>query len=449
MSKIALILRREYLTRVRKKSFIIMTIIGPLLFAAMLFVPAWLSSIEDKDEKNIAVIDYTGLYSDKIQDSDLLKFDYLNQDNEAELRNEFRSSGYYAFLIIEADLLDRPDGIRLFSDGQITMDVRDHITRNLREYLRGEKLRRFEVEGLDTIIAEINKVGINLTTIKLGQDGTEKQSSTEVAMIVSIIFAFLSYMFVFIYGTQVLRGVMEEKTSRIVEVIISSVKPFQLMLGKIVGIALVALTQFLLWVGLTILLLFLVKTIAFPDSPMPDRMDNIEAVVQGDVGMQEPAKASVGGFDFGKVMEMINSMNPVQTLFLFLFYFIGGYLLYAALFAAIGSAIDNETDSQQFMLPITIPIIIALYVAMAAFRNPHSDLVFWFSMIPFTSPIVMMARVPFDVPVWQIAVSMTLLVFGFLFATWFAARIYRTGILMYGKKVNYKEMWKWFRYSGD
>jgi len=249
-------------------------------------------------------------------------------------------------------------------------------------------------------------------------------------------------MFVFIYGAQVMRGVMEEKTSRIIEVIVSSVKPFQLMMGKIIGIALVALTQFLLWIVLTALILFGVKAVFVPDIPI-NKMEQLE--MAGAENMQVQA---AGDFDFGKIMEMINSMEPVKLLLMFVFYFIGGYLIYAALFAAVGAAIDNETDSQQFMLPITIPIIFALYVAMAVFRNPNSDMAFWFSMIPLTSPVVMMARAPFDVPGWQIALSMFLLVAGFVFTTWFAARIYRVGILMYGKKVSYKELWKWFLYAG-
>ncbi|TCO10486.1 ABC transporter permease [Natronoflexus pectinivorans] len=446
MNKTILILQREYLTRVRKKSFIIMTILGPLLFAAMFVIPGWIASIEDRDERQIAIIDYTGLYEGRIDDTERLKFEYLPVNKESELRSNFSTSGYYAFLLIEDDLLKKSDAIRLFSDGQITMDVRDHITRNLREFLRNEKLRTYEMDGLHEIIAEVNDVRVNISTLKLGEDGTEKHTSTEIAMIVSIFFAFLTYLFVFIYGTQVLRGVMEEKSNRIVEVIISSVKPFQLMLGKIGGIALVALTQFLLWVALTAIILFGVKALFFSDSPMPSRMDGIEMT-----STEHPVGAEMenieSAFAFDQIMESINTINPVNTLLLFLFYFIGGYLLYAALFAAIGAAIDNETDSQQFMLPITIPIIIALWVAMAGFRNPHSDLVFWFSMIPLTSPIVMMSRVPFDVPGWEIALSMVLLVAGFLFATWFAARIYRTGILMYGKKVDYKELWKWFKYS--
>jgi ABC-2 type transport system permease protein len=342
--------------------------------------------------------------------------------------------------------LEHPNAIRLLSDAQITMDVKDYIRNSFKDYLRNEKLKSFKVDHLDDILSEVNSVGIELTTVKLGTDGDEKESSTEVVMIVSILFAFLTYMFVFVYGTQVLRGVMEEKSNRIVEVIISSIKPFQLMMGKILGIALVALTQFFLWVLLTVIILLGVKTVMFSDSQMPTRMDGMETMVAGsDVAAQG---FSANTFDFNKIKEIINSMNPFQTLFFFLLYFIGGYLLYAALFAAVGAAIDNETDSQQFIFPITIPIIIALYVAMAAFRNPHSDLVFWFSMIPLTSPVVMMARIPFEVPLWQILLSLTLLAGGFVFATWFAARIYRTGILMYGKKVDYKELWKWFRQAG-
>ena len=445
MNKISLILQREYLSRVRKKSFIIMTLIGPILFAAMMVIPTWISSLEDSVERNIAILDHSGLYIDHIKDTDLLKFEYLEPESEENLRSNFSSSSYYAYLVISGNLLENPDALRLYSDGQITMDVRNHITNGLRDYLRSQKLNSFEMEGLDEIIQAIHEVNINLTTIKLGEDGSEKESSTEMAMVVSLIFAFLTYMFVFIYGTQVLRGVMEEKTSRIVEVIISSVKPFQLMLGKIVGIAMVALTQVLLWILLTVLIVTGAKAIFFPDTGVPSRMDDIEMTMEGN--SSEVQAAQTDGFNFDKVMDMVKSMNPVATLLLFLLYFLGGYLLYAALFAAVGAAIDNETDSQQFIFPITIPIIIGLYVAMAAFRNPHSDLVVWFSMIPLTSPIVMMARIPFDVPVWQIAVSLKLLIAGFLFTTWFAARIYRTGILMYGKKVSYKELWKWFRYS--
>jgi len=446
MNKITLVLQREYLTRVKKKSFIIMTILGPVLFAAMFVVPAWLTSMEDDEAKTVAVIDQSGLYQGLLKNAGRISYEYLPAEEEPELRRNFSESGYYAYVVISDNLLEHPNAIRLLSDAQITMDVKDYIRNSFKDYLRNEKLKSFKVDNLEEILSEVNSVGIELTTVKLGTNGDEKESSTEVVMIVSILFAFLTYMFVFVYGTQVLRGVMEEKSNRIVEVIISSIKPFQLMMGKILGIALVALTQFLLWVLLTVVILLGVKTVMFPDSQMPTRMDGMETMVT-DNGVAAQG-LSDNTFDFNKIKDIINSMNPFQTLFFFVLYFIGGYLLYAALFAAVGAAIDNETDSQQFVFPITIPIIIALYVAMAAFRNPHSDLVFWFSMIPLTSPVVMMARIPFEVPLWQILLSLTLLVGGFVFATWFAARIYRTGILMYGKKVDYKELWKWFRQAG-
>lgn len=447
MSKIPLILRREYLTRVKKKSFIIMTILGPLFFAAMVIIPGWVASMSDSDEKTVAVIDHSGLYIDKINDTEIIKFEYIDPASEDNLRNDFAGSGYYAFLIISDNLLVNSNAIHLYSDVGITIDVRDQIINSLRGYLRSEKLGSYEMDGLDQIIDDINKVNINLTTIKLGDDGSENESSTEMAMIVSLVFALLTYMFVFIYGAQVMQGVMEEKTNRIIEVIVSSVKPFELMMGKIIGIALVALTQVTLWIVLTGIILSGVKMAFSSESDLASRMTGIE-MATGNADATEAIAEQSNSFNYDKVMSNMESMNPVGTLILFLLYFLGGYMLYASLYAAIGAAVDNNTDTQQFMLPVTIPIILALYVAMAAFRNPHSDMVFWFSMIPFTSPIVMMARVPFDVPLWEIVLSLALLVAGFTFTTWFAGRVYRVGILIYGKKVTYKELWKWFRYSG-
>jgi ABC-2 type transport system permease protein len=450
MSKISLIIEREYLSRIRKKSFIVMSILGPILFAALMVVPAWLASMEDDEVKTIAVIDHTNLYSGQIEDTELLKFEFLQENAEETVRNEFKESGYYAYLVIQDNLLEQPDAIKLYSDSQITMDAKGYVQRSLREHLKSQKLQSYEVDGLENIVSDLNQIDINISTVKIGDDGSEKQSSAELTMFVSMAFAFLSYMFIFIYGTQVMRGVMEEKTSRIVEVIISSVKPFQLMMGKILGIAMVALTQILLWAVLTILIVTGVKAAFFPDSEMPTRAQTQIEMMQGQNPEAAEQMASMEeGFNFNSILEMVNSLEPLKTLLLFIFYFFGGYLLYSALFAAIGGAIDHESDQQQFMLPITIPIIISLYVAMMTFRNPGSDVAFWFSMIPFTSPIVMMARIPFDVPLWQLMLSMALLVGGFLFTTWFAGKIYRVGILMYGKKVDYKELWKWFRYSGD
>lgn len=447
--KIGLILEREYLTRVKKKSFIVMTILGPVLFAALMVIPAWLSTMEDDETKTIAVIDNSGQYKDEIADTELLKFEFIDNEKEPELRQNLDRSPYYAFLVIRDNLLENPDAISLYSESQVTIDVKTHIQNSLREHLKDRKLSTFDINGLQNIIAELNDIDVDISTVKLGQDGTETQSSTELTMVISIVFALLTYMFIFIYGAQVMKGVMEEKTSRIVEVIISSVRPFQLMMGKIIGIAMVALTQIVLWVVLTLLIVSGVKVAFFPDSDMPTRTEAQMEMMQNNEESKEQAAALDESFDFGNMMEMVKSLEPMKTLLLFIFFFFGGYLLYSALFAAVGSAIDNESDSQQFMLPITIPIIISLYVAMLTFRNPGSDIAFWFSMIPFTSPIVMMARIPFDVPLWELLLSMGLLVGGFIFTTWFAGRIYRTGILMYGKKVDYKELWKWFRFSGE
>ena len=443
MSKIPLIIKREYLTRVKKKTFLVMTLLMPVLMVGIMLIPAWLMSMKDDKEKKLAVIDYTGLYNDKIQSTDILKFDFMSKDKEAELRSNFKALDYYAFLIIDGDLQINPNAIKLYSDAQITVDVKSHVTNSLKQYLKDEKLKSFEIEGLDEAMTEINKIDVNVSTVKISDDGTEKQSSSEFAMIISMVLALVLFFVVMMYGSQVFTGVMEEKTSRIVEVLISSVKPFELMMGKIVGIALVALTQFFLWIILTVAITSVAGALLSSNTDISALTSQLDA----NSVQQIEEMASSPGFQFDNIMEIVNSFNPVKTLLLFFFFFIGGYLLYASLYAAVGSAVDNETDAQQFMMPITIPIMIAFYIAYMTFNNPSSSIVFWGSMIPFSSPIVMMARIPYGVPVWEIALSMALLVAGFIFTTWFAARIYRTGILMYGKKVDYKELWKWFKYS--
>lgn len=447
MSKISLIIQREYITRVKKKSFIVMTIIGPILFAAMMVLPGWFASMEDTESKNIAVIDQTGKYNKRIKDTEYLKFSWLNQQDAETIAQDYQDKGYTAYLVIEDDLLQKPDAAKIYSESQITIDVKDHIARNLEKYLENEKLNSYQIDGLDAIIKDIHSVDIKLKTIKLSEDGSEKESSTELVMIAAIIFAMMIYMFVLIYGMQVMRGIMEEKVSRIVEVIVSSVKPFQLMMGKIIGIALVALTQFMLWVILTVSIVSVLHAVFASDASTFTANNQVEML--GATGGQ-PTDAQVSEFaaGFNNIIDKVLSLDLIGSLVLFVFYFLGGYLLYASLFAAIGAALDNEADSQQFVMPVMMPLILSIYVAMAAFRNPTGDIAVWFSMIPFTSPVVMMARIPFQPPIWQIIVSMLLLIGTFILTTWFAGRIYRTGILMYGKKVSYKELWKWFKYSG-
>ncbi len=446
MSKISLIIQREYLTRVKKKSFIVMTIIGPLLFAAMMVVPGWIATMEDTGEKTIAVVDHTGKYTDRIKDTEYLNFSWLKGEEADEVASDYKVSGYDAYIIIEADLLKQPDAVKIYSESQVTIDVKEHISRSLEKYLEKEKLASYRIDGLDAIISEINNVRVRVKTIKLSEDGSEKESSTELVMIAAIIFAMMVYMFVLIYGMQVMRGVMEEKVNRIVEVIISSVKPFQLMMGKIIGIALVAITQFLLWVVLTGTIIGVMHSVF--TSGGANVNTNVEMLQS--MGTQQLDSGDMSEFaeGFTNIVDNVLSLDLIGSLFLLVIFFLGGYLLYASLFAALGAALDNEADSQQFIMPVMMPLIISIYVAMASLRNPAGDLAFWFSMIPFTSPVVMMARIPFQPPIWQIALSITILIVSFIVTTWFAGRVYRTGILMYGKKVSYKELWKWFRYAG-
>ena len=445
MNKIKLIISREYLTRVKKKSFIVMTILGPILFAAMMIVPAWLASMEDTDIKNIAVIDSSGIFINKITDTDYIKFKYLNNTSIDEVKQTFSESDYYAVLQIFPSITYEPSAVHLFSNKQPSFSVKSHIANSMEKELKNKKLRS---HGIDENVLKSIKSDVSIRTIQWTDDGEEKESSTEIAMALGYASGFLIYFFIFLFGAQVMRGVIEEKTNRIVEIIVSSVRPFQLMMGKIIGIALVGLTQFLLWIILTFVIITGVKTVFFPELGTKNAQ---EVVVQDLFEQQNIPQAETmqpQNIDkFSSILNAAKSINYGVMFGSFIFYFLGGYLLYGSLFAAIGSAVDNETDTQQFMLPITIPLILGIFVMMNVVQNPESPIAFWFSIIPFTSPIVMMVRIPFGVPYWEMALSMGLLVLTFIGSTWFAGKIYRTGILMYGKKVNYKELWKWLRYK--
>ncbi|UCG26623.1 MAG: ABC transporter permease [Bacteroidales bacterium] len=447
MSKISIIIKREYLARVRKRSFIIMTLIAPLLLAAMFVVPVWIMTQEDTDLKKIAVIEEgTQIFNGIIPNTQYLKFEYLQNTSLDEIKNNFTDLGYYGILFISPKITYIPNAVQLISTKQPPLETTMHITNALEKEIERLKLETYNIKDLDQILKEID-TQIKLQTIKITEDGTEKETSTGIAMGIAYISGLLIYMLTFIFGAQVMRGVIEEKTSRIVEVIISSVKPFQLMMGKIIGIALVGLTQFFCWVIITFAILSVAQSILVPDmesipqSPVPENIMSSSPVAN-----TQPAEIQ----ELSEVQQIFNnlgSQNWAVIIGSFIFFFLGGYLLYASLFAAIGSAVDNETDTQQFMMPITIPLLLALFVAMGAFQNPESSVAFWFSLIPLTSPVVMMARIPFGVPGWQIGISILLLILTFLGTTWMAAKIYRTGILLYGKKPTYKEMWKWLRYK--
>ncbi len=443
MSKIPLIIEREFLTRVRKKSFIITTLITPILFAALMIVPALIASMEDTTQRTIAVIDESGLFSNRIPETENLKFVYLEGVKVSDMQSTFRDAGYYAVLFIGHVVAQSPDGVILFSDVQPPIDVTQHIASSLKNELETQKLRSYNIENLEEILASID-TPVRVRTIKWTNEGEAKEGSTELAMGMAYILSFMIYMLIFLFGTQVMRGVVEEKTNRIVEVIISSVRPFELMMGKILGIASVGLVQISLWILLTIGLVTGAKTLFVQSQLEPTQPAITNLMDQTGANQMVVPPPAVDGFA-SEIMVALSNMNLVFILGWFIFYFLGGYLLYAAMFAAVGSAVDNDTDSQQMVTPITIPLILALVVMISGIRSPDGDISFWFSIIPFTSPIIMTTRLPYGVPGWELALSASLLVVTFIFITWLAGRIYRTGILLYGRKNSWAQMWKWLR----
>jgi ABC-2 type transport system permease protein len=453
MNKISVIIKREYITRVRKKSFIIMTILAPVLMAAIIIVPTLLMMNQSGEFKKIAVIeDKSDLFKGVIKNTKDAEFVYLENTSLEDLKKSFETAGYYGILYISPEIINTPNAVQLISKQQPPIGLLQYIENALKKEIERQKLLTYKIEDLNEIMKNV-ETNVSIQTIKIDSTGAVKKTSTGIAMALAYILGFLMYMLVFIFGAQVMRGVIEEKTSRVVEVIISSVKPVQLMMGKIIGIALVGLTQFFIWIMLTLGIVTVLKTTILQKTNLteitqaaPQNMmtaDNGSTAATGQSAEVSPQLA-----EFSKMFD--SAMNQPWGLIIisFIFYFATGYLLYASVFAAIGSAVDNETETQQFMLPVTIPIILGLMVAMGTMQNPESPLSFWCSMIPLTSPIVMMARIPFGVPYWQIAVSMALMLITFAFFVWMAAKVYRTGILMYGKKTSWKEMWKWLRYSG-
>jgi len=440
MSKISLIIKREYTTRVMKKSFIILTFLTPLLFAGMITVPLWLSNIKDSTKKHIVVIDRTNLYSQVLKSNETYEFDFVDKPAEdVKKENEGKDDKEFtALLLITDNLANNPKAATLYSEKQVNLELKNYISGLLNQYVELQKLASYNIPNLKEMV-EKSKANIDIPTIKWGEDGDNKEGSAELALVIGMISAFVIYMFIVIYGAQVMGGVVQEKTSRIVEVMISSVKPFELMMGKIIGIAMVGLTQFLMWLILTIA----ISTAA--GSFFGGNLD-MEALQQANQMGMSASPMSQNPNEIQQVFAMLHGFDFMQIIVLFVVYFLGGYLLYASLFAAVGSAVDSETDTQQFSLPLTLPIIFGIYAAIYSAQNPDGPLAFWCSMIPFTSPIVMMVRLPFDVPVWQIILSLSILVLSFIGTTWMAGKIYRTGILMYGKKASWKEMWKWLRY---
>ena len=443
MDKIKLIIWREYLTRIRKKTFIIMTIVGPILMAALMIVPIWLS-LQDVDIQLIQVVDETYAFQDEFKSSSTVRFDYSDR-YIAGAKAEFYETKYTAILYIPQNAYSSPSAIRFFHKKQPSQKTINYINNTISDVMESDRLKaKFDISKEEI---KALKPKINVMTIKMDESGKEEESFAKLSMLVGFGSAILIYFFIFLYGVQVMRGVIEEKTNRIIEVVISSVKPFQLMLGKIVGIAMVGLTQFLLWIVLTSAIIFTANSF-IPDN-IKKEMNRAQQMEEFMPEAQKPVKKEADAKNIlVELSENLSLINFALIFFSFLFFFLGGYLLYAALFAAIGAAVDSEADTQQFMFPITVPLVLAFVLAQFVIANPDGALAFWLSIIPFTSPIIMMVRIPFGIPGWELLLSMGVLVASFVFITWFAGRIYRVGILMYGKKPSYKEMLKWMRYRG-
>lgn len=435
MSKILIIIQREFLTRIQKKSFILLTILMPFIIAAVAVAPLLLASIKDDTQHTVMLVDKTLKYAPLFEDNESYHF-----VTAPEVLPEFREedANVKAVILISEDLVENPNALKMYSSEEVPADLQRLTEDILSEKVRADKLASYNVEGLEEIIASA-EVNISAQTVKWTDDGGETSSNSGIALGVGFLFTFMIYMFVMSYGGMVMQGVMEEKTNRIMEIIVSSVKPFQLMMGKIIGIALVGFVQIAIWgVMLTAILTAVAFLVGTPEVATPPTM------MGGDAAMQTVVAEAQAG---NPVTEILGALPIVELLIMFVLYFIGGYLLYASFFAAVGASINAQEDSSQFMMPVIFIMVFGLYAALYGAENPDGPLAFYASIFPLTSPIVMMVRIPFGVPLWQELLSLALLYASAIFIVWMSGRIYRVGILMYGKKPTVKEILKWIRYS--
>ncbi|MBT3741565.1 MAG: ABC transporter permease [Polaribacter sp.] len=441
MSKLKLIIQREFIAKVRNKSFLVMTFLSPILMVGMGALVFFLMKKNDEKVKEIVYVDNSRLFSkDDFKDSETIRYQDYTALGIAETKKKVEEGDYYGALIIpKQDSLEiLANAIEFYSKDSPGMSVMNSLETKIERKLRNEKLNNF---GIDLEKINASKIQSEIKMLNFsGEESSKLINGLKIG--VGLIAGYLLMMFVMIYGTSVMRSVIEEKTSRIIEIIVSSVKPFQLMLGKIIGNASAGLLQFLIW-GI---LIFIISTVVFSIFGI-DMVEMQTAKLPAE--QLEAAKQAAGMDKMQLIIQEILRLPILKMFILFIFYFLGGYMLYSSLFAAVGAAVDNETDTQQFMLPIMLPLILGVYVGFATVINdPHGSIAVLFSHIPLTSPIVMLMRVPFGVSWYELAISMTLLVITFVFMVWLAAKIYRVGILMYGKKPTYKDLYKWLKYKG-
>ena len=441
MSKISLIIENEYMTRVRKKSFLVMTLLTPILMVALCCIPLLIELFDSNEMRNITIVDHTGLYKEVYENDEEYTYTYLDTQTTAEqMRND---ESPYAYIVITDNLLDNPDAMTIYSHKQITAGFEIDVQNRMEDFLHDAKLASYNIPDLQQIIQDSN-VEINVSSIRFDEGG-DTATSAGLATAIGMISTFIIYMFLFAYGGMVMNSVMQEKTNRIVEVMVSSVKPFDLMMGKIISVGLVGLTQ----IGIWLILIVGLGIAAMMGLGVPLFMNNeaellAQAQSMGTASMAGATTIDPDMLDFAQTLSGINFTQIIVSLIL---YFIGGYIIYASLFAAIGSAVDNEADTNQFMIPITLIILFAFYVGLFSAEDPEGGMAWWCSMIPFTSPIVMMVRIPFGVAIWELVLSLVILFASAIGMTWIASRIYRVGILLYGKKPSYKELFKWIKYK--
>ena len=449
MRNIKTIIGREYLTRVKKKSFLLTTFIVPILFAALCILPSVIMFMAKDTGKKIAVVDQSGIVMPYLVDTDAVDYQDYSAEPADSMKAQFEELGLDVLVIVSPlDTVAKTVSVSSYSPKPLSMELKEGVQSKVNDAVEDYRLALYDITDLKQIMEDV-KANISMSTYTMDESGEEKITSSEVYMIISMILSIIIYMFIAMFSGMVMQSVIEEKASRVVEVLVSSVKATELMFGKIIGVACVALTQFFLWIVLTLVLVGGFSAFVGFDSLMGDTAQTeqmMEMTAQmGGVDMAEMTAAMQEEEGLGAVLSTLKDINWVQMIFAFIIYFALGYLLYASLFAAIGSAVENEADTTQLQMPITLPLMLAFFIALYAFNAPDSPIVWWGSMIPFTSPIVMLARIPFGVPMWELALSIALLAATFLACGWLSAKIYKIGILMFGKKTTFKDLWKWLK----
>ena len=457
--KLGIIIQREYLNKVKKKSFLLTTFGVPILFAAMYAVMIFIMLRTEGDSKRIAVIDNSGIVMEKLENTKQLTFKQLDETDPDAVKNNL--ADYDADILLYISPLDsatKSVTATTYADKPMGMETAEVIENRINDAVESYRIDSYGIEGLEQILSDIHS-NVHLTSYTVDEAGKETISQSEVYMIISMVLAMALYMFIAIFSGMVMSSIIEEKSSRVVEVLVSSVKATELMFGKIIGVALVALTQFLLWIVLTGMIIGIIGGVVGMDKIMGGvDQSQIEQMQEMSMGagagatldlqaLTDTTAVAEGPTGAQAILGTLGSLNYAEIGISFLLFFLFGYLLYASLFAAIGSAVENEADTQQLQIPVTIPLLVGFFVAFYAFRSPESSLVWWFSMIPFTSPIVMLARLPFGVPGWELVLSIGLLILTFVLCAWASAKIYKVGILMYGKKSTFKDLWKWLKQS--